>query len=106
MRIQTGTGLGTGRADSGMESLSRIAMLKSQIKLLGKKIETLRKAMMEAPDAESRMAIMKEIIDLQDMQRMAQAQVTELELRARHRLEHGRPAEPESDSEQDDQPGR
>ena len=103
MRIQTGAGMGASRADSGMESLSRIAMLKSQIKLLGKKIETLRKALMEeSPDPETRLAIMKQIMDLQEMQRMCQAQISELELRARHKLEHGKPAEPESESTQED----
>lgn len=102
MHIHTGGGTGTSRADGGMEPVARIAMLKSQIKLLGKKIETLRKAMMEAADPAVRLEIMKQIIDLQDMQRMAQAQITELELRARRKLEHGRPAEPESASEQED----
>lgn len=97
MHIRTGTGAGASRADGGMDSASRIAMLKSQIKVLGKKIEALRKALMETEDPTARMAIMKEIIELQDMQRMAQAQITELELRARRKLEQGRQEEPAKD---------
>ncbi|MYN09912.1 hypothetical protein [Pseudoduganella aquatica] len=97
MHIRTGTGAGASRADGGMDSGSRIAMLKSQIKVLGKKIEALRKALMETEDPTARLAIMKEIIELQDMQRMAQAQITELELRARRKLEQGRQDAPPED---------
>lgn len=103
MRIHTGAGMGASRSDNAMGSISRIAMLKSQIKQLDKKIETLRKILMEeSPDPETRLAIMKQIMDLQEMQRMCQAQIIELGMRDRRKLEHGQPAEPESESKQED----
>lgn len=70
-----------------MDSPARIAMLRSQIKGLLKKIHTLRKALMEATDPKERMAIMKQIIDLQDQVRMAEAQIAELQLRAKRRAQ-------------------
>lgn len=70
-----------------MDTPARIAMLRSQIKGLLKKIHTLRKALMEATDPKERMAIMKQIIDLQDQVRMAEAQIAELQLRAKRRAQ-------------------
>ena len=70
-----------------MDTPARIAMLRSQIKGLLKKIHTLRKALMEATDPKERMAITKQIIDLQDQVRMAEAQIAELQLRARRRAQ-------------------
>jgi len=77
-----------------MDSPARIAMLRSQIKGLLKKIHTLRKALMEATDPKERMAIMKQIIDLQDQVRMAEAQIAELQLRARRRAQAAHEAAP------------
>ncbi|KQV80800.1 hypothetical protein ASD15_12855 [Massilia sp. Root351] len=68
-----------------MDTPARIAMLRSQIKGLLKKIQTLRKALMEATDPKERMAIMKQIIDMQAQVAMAEAQIAELQLRARRR---------------------
>jgi predicted nucleic acid-binding Zn-ribbon protein len=70
-----------------MDSPARIAMLRSQIKGLLKKIQTLRKALMEATDPKERLAIMKQIVDLQDQVRMAEAQISELQLRAKRRAQ-------------------
>jgi hypothetical protein len=103
VRIHTGAGMGASRSDNGMDSTSRIAMLKSQIKQLDKKIETLRKILLEgSPDPETRLLIMKQIMDLQEMQRMCQAQIVLLELRDKRKLEHGQPGKPESESKQED----
>lgn len=68
-----------------MDSPARIAMLQSQIKGLLKKIQALRKALMEATDPAQRMQLMKQINDLQDQVRMAQAQIAELQMRAKRR---------------------
>lgn len=87
VQIQAGTGAGSNRAAASLDTPARIAMLRTQIKGLLKKIQTLRKALMEATDPKERMAIMKQIIDLQDQVRMAEAQIAELQLRARRRAQ-------------------
>lgn len=45
---------------------------------------------------------MKQIIELQEMQRMCQAHIMELDLRDWRKMEHGQPAEPESESKKED----
>jgi predicted nucleic acid-binding Zn-ribbon protein len=83
-----------------MDTPARIAMLRSQIKGLLKKIHTLRKALMEATDPKERLAIMKQIIDMQAQVSMAEAQIAELQLRAKRR---GQPLpEPAPDPEEQD----
>ena len=85
LHIQAGAGTGSNRTGASMDSPARIAMLQSQIKGLLKKIQALRKALMEATDPAQRMELMKQINDLQDQVRMAQAQIAELQMRAKRR---------------------
>eukprot|EP01034_Spumella_vulgaris_P043306 gene43307-53766_t len=85
LQIQAGAGAGSNRTAASMDTPARIAMLRSQIKGLLKKIHTLRKALMEATDPKERLAIMKQIIDMQAQVSMAEAQIAELQLRAKRR---------------------
>ncbi|WP_377705566.1 FlxA-like family protein [Pseudoduganella sp. UC29_71] len=91
--------MGSNRTGSSMDSPARIAMLQSQIKGLLKKIQALRKALMEATDPAQRMQIMKEIIDLQEQVRQAQAQIAELQIRAKRQAP---PREPQPEPEDKD----
>lgn len=82
MQIQAGAGSGSNRTSANLDSMARIAMLQGQVKGLLKKIEALRKALEEVTDPAARLAIMKEIIELQEQLRQAQAQIAELQARA------------------------
>ena len=87
MQIQTGAGSGASRAGGSSESPSLIAQLQARAKGLWKKIQALRKSLAEVTDPVQRLAIMKEILDLQDSLRQVEAQMAELQLRDKRKAQ-------------------
>lgn len=100
VQIQTGAGSGASRAGGSAESPSLISLLQSRAKGLLKKIQALRKTLTETTDPVQRLAVMKEILALQDSLRQVQAQIAELQLRDKRKAQ-ARSHEPQRNEKQD-----
>lgn len=83
-----GSSAGPSRVGSSVDTLSRVAMLQSQIKGLMKKLQALRKALMESTNPEERKQLQQQIRDLEDMIHQYQAQIAALQEQERRRKVH------------------
>ncbi len=68
-----------GRAGLSVDTQQRIEVLMNQLKALNKQSMQTRKQMMETSDPATREALMKALSELQDIERMVQAQIVQLE---------------------------
>jgi predicted nucleic acid-binding Zn-ribbon protein len=78
MFSSVGAGNSTARTSNNPAGQSQIAMLLKQIKGLHKKITDLQRQLMNETDPVARMALMKEIQNLEDMVRLFEAQIAQL----------------------------
>ncbi|CDG81886.1 hypothetical protein GJA_1233 [Janthinobacterium agaricidamnosum NBRC 102515 = DSM 9628] len=76
-----------GRAGLSVDTQQRIEVLMLQLKDLSKKSMQTRKQMMETADPATREVLMKALSELQDVERMVQAQIAQLQQSDQRRQE-------------------
>lgn len=99
MFSSVGAGNSTARTSNNAAGQSQISMLLKQIKTLHKKITDLQRQLMNETDPAARMALMKEIQNLEDLVRSFQAQITQIETNQKRQQEHR--AQAQNDQEHD-----